>query len=119
VPGFLVANNHLYMSAAKQNKKLIFAEHPTQYLDSIRKNPLSQKTVISPVQLRVIYKCLTVDSADMEKIQQELDRAFDTLFEATAADELMAGEGAEIPKENKVFLPSQSTVDNSAQLRIQ
>ncbi len=66
--------------------------------------------------LRVVYELVP---ADKEKIEQELDRAFDVLFEATIAAEPTGEEGLEIAKQNKASLPSKPIVDNSAQLGIQ
>lgn len=69
--------------------------------------------------LRVVYELATVDPADKEKVQQELDRAFDVLFEATLATELAMEQPSKIAKQNEASSPSKSPVDNSAQLGIQ
>lgn len=70
-------------------------------------------------KLKLVYQFVPPDPANEEATQQEVDRAFDVLFDMALTVELEAQRAAQVSKQNKAFSVAKSTVDNSAQLGIQ
>ena len=69
-------------------------------------------------KFKLVYQFVPDEPGNEEAIQQEVDRAFDSLFDMTLAVALEKRRKAQMPKQIKAFPTSKSTVDNSEQLGI-
>ncbi len=69
-------------------------------------------------KLKLVYQFAPPNTADEKTIQEEVNRAFDVLFDAVLAAKSDVGKATPVSKENKTILAVKPQLDNSEQLGI-